>query len=138
MGEEAALGGKRVLVLGGETALGRALTIGLATAGADIVIASLRNNTDTEFSINSALNELWAMQRQGLALAIDATDDAQVRAAVARAERELGRLDGAAVVANDDIAPNVLHRALSERPVLVFSEDAEAEESLADALGSFS
>ncbi|MGB2695204.1 MAG: SDR family NAD(P)-dependent oxidoreductase [Dehalococcoidia bacterium] len=137
MGEEAALGGKRVLVLGGETALGRALTIGLAAAGADIVIASLKNNTDAKFAINSALNELWAMQRHGLALAIDATDDAQVREAVARAERELGRLDGAAVVANDDIAPNALHRALNERPVLVFSEDGEADEALADALGSF-
>lgn len=129
---EADLGGKRVLVLGGETTLGRALVVGLARAGAAVAIASLVKDTDAEFAINSALNELWAMQRQGLALAIDASDEGQVRDAVARAERELGRLDGAAVVSDQDAAPNALRRALAERPVLVFSQDGEVEQALAD------
>ena len=87
------LRGKRVLVVGGETALGRAVVIGLAEAGVDVAIVSLSPDTKAEFAINSALNELWALQRKGLALAIDATDGEQVRGAVERADQELGRLD---------------------------------------------
>ena len=78
--------GKRVLVIGGETAVGRALAVGLAEAGADVAIASLSKDTKAEFAVNSALNELWAIGRRGVALAIDASDAAQVRGAVARAD----------------------------------------------------
>ena len=55
------LRGKRVFVVGGETALGRAVVIGLAEAGADVAIVSLSPDTKAEFAINSALNELWAL-----------------------------------------------------------------------------
>ena len=90
--------GRRVLVIGGETTVGRAIVIGLAEAGADVAIASLTADTKAEFAINSALNELWALGRQGIALAIDSSDAEQVRAAVTRAEAELGPLDLALVV----------------------------------------
>ena len=73
-------------MIGGETAVGRALAVGLAEAGADVAIASLSKDTKAEFAINSALNELWAIGRRGVALAIDASDAAQVREAVARAD----------------------------------------------------
>ena len=127
------LHGKRVLVVGGETALGRALAVGLAEAGADVAIASLSPDTKAEFAVNSALNELWALGRQGLALAIDATDAAQVRDAVGRAERELGRLDLATAVAPDEgagLALSALRSALAERPMVVLAPDADAAGAL--------
>ena len=99
---EGELTGKRVLVVGGETALGRAVLIGLAEAGADIAIGSLTQDTKAEFAINSALNELWALGRKGIALPIDASDAAHVRRAVEQAERELGTID--LVVAVGDVA----------------------------------
>ncbi|MCH8025507.1 MAG: SDR family NAD(P)-dependent oxidoreductase [Chloroflexi bacterium] len=125
------LRGKRVLVVGGETALGRAVVIGLAEAGADVAIVSLTSETKAEFAINSALNELWALQRQGLALAIDAADAEQVRAAVERADRELGRLELAAVVSGvGTVAVEALKAAMAERGVVVLSPEVDASEAL--------
>ena len=121
------LQGKRVLVVGGETALGRAVVIGLAEAGADVAIVSLSPDTNAEFAINSALNELWALQRKGLALAIDATDAEQVRDAVARADRELGRLD--LVIA---VGEGAAVGALGERRVVELAVNADADEVLHD------
>ena len=63
---EGALAGKRVFVVGGETALGRAVLIGLAEAGADIAIASLTAAPKAEFAINTPLNALWAPGRRGV------------------------------------------------------------------------
>ncbi len=125
------LRGKRVLVVGGETALGRAVVIGLAEAGADVAIVSLSLDTKAEFAINSALNELWALQRKGLALAIDAADAGQVRDAVARADRELGRLDLAAVVSGaGTVAIEALETAMTERSVVALSPEADANEAM--------
>ncbi len=125
------LAGKRVLVVGGETALGRAVVIGLAEAGADVAIVSLSSDTNAEFAINSALNELWALQRKGLALAIDATDAEQVRDAVERADRELGRLDVAVVVAGvGTVAADALEAAMADRNVVALSPEADASAAL--------
>jgi NAD(P)-dependent dehydrogenase (short-subunit alcohol dehydrogenase family) len=125
------LAGKRALVLGGETAVGRAVAVGLAEAGAEVAIVAATATTEAEFAVNSALNELWALDRQGLALAIDASDPAQVRAAVERAERELGRLDLAAVVAEGAaVAIDALCGALDGRPVAVVPAAASAEEAV--------
>jgi NAD(P)-dependent dehydrogenase (short-subunit alcohol dehydrogenase family) len=128
----AGLPGNRVLVLGGETALGRALVIGLAEGGADVAIASLSPTTDAEFAVNSALNELWAMGREGLALPIDASDPGQLRNAVERAERDLGRLDAAALVAADQgaVAVEALRDALPGREVVVIDPDTEPAEGM--------
>ncbi len=121
--------GKRVLVVGGETALGRAIAIGLAEAGADVAVASLAK--DTEFAINSALNEVWAIGRRGVALAIDARNAVELREAVARAEAELGPLDAAIVVGE---VP-ALHDAMGERTVIDMPEDIEPERALRDVIG---
>ncbi len=131
MGSEIDLHGKRILVIGGETALGRTLVVALAEAGADVAIASLSADARDEFAINSALNELWAMDRQGIALSIDAANGADVRQAVQRAERELGRLDLAAVVAPEEeaVALGALREALAEREVLVLAPETHAAEA---------
>ncbi len=126
------LSGKRVLVVGGESALGRALTIGLAEGGADVAIASLTQAKDADFAVNSALNELWAMGRQGLGLIIDASDFGEMHAATLRAERELGRIDLAAVVAEgaDGVALEALGEALGGRPVVEIAPDGDAGDAL--------
>ncbi len=121
---EGDVAGKTVLVLGGETALGRAVLIGLAEAGADIAIGSLTTDTKAEFAINSALNELWALGRKGIALPIDASDAEQVRSAVEQAERELGEID--LVVAVGDVAD----QALAGRETIELARDADPGEAL--------
>jgi NAD(P)-dependent dehydrogenase (short-subunit alcohol dehydrogenase family) len=128
----AELSGRRVLVLGAETAVGRAVAVALAEAGAEVAIVAATATTEAEFAVNSALNELWALDRRGLALAIDASDAAQVRGAVERAERELGRLDGAAVVAREGgaVAVDALREALGGRPVVVVEAGASAEDAV--------
>jgi 2-deoxy-D-gluconate 3-dehydrogenase len=87
------LSGKAALVVGGSTALGRAIGVALAEAGADVAFTSLNVDRQEEVAANSAVNEVWALGRKGFATAIDATDPAQVEAAVRRAVDELGRLD---------------------------------------------
>ncbi len=110
-----------MLVIGGETALERALAVGLAEADGDVAIGSLSDDTKAELAINSALNELWALGRRGIALAIDSSDAAQVRDAVARAEAEVGEID-AVVVVGDTAAKE----ALDDRKVIVVTADADA------------
>ena len=128
---DADLHGKRILVVGGETMLGRTVVIGLAEAGADVAIVSLSPDTKAEFAINSALNELWALRRRGLVLAIDATDAEQLRDAVERADRELGRLDLAVVVAGvGTVAVEALETAMAERSVVALSPEVDVSEGL--------
>ena len=122
------LRGKRVFVVGGETMLGRAVLIGLAEAGADIAIASLTADTKAEFAINSALNELWALGRKGIALPIDASDPEQVRSALERAERELGAID--LVVA----AGAAAGEALDGRESIELTAEADPDEALANVV----
>jgi len=87
------LSGKVALVVGGATALGRAIGVALAEAGADVAFTTLTANRQEEVAANSAVNEVWALGRKGFAMAIDATDVAQVEVAVRRTVDELGRLD---------------------------------------------
>lgn len=90
---ELQLTGKVALVIGGGTAVGRAIAVGLAEAGADVAIASTTASRQEEVAINSAANEVWALGRKSFAASIDATDAAPVQALVDRTVRELGRLD---------------------------------------------
>jgi len=87
------LSGKVALVIGGATALGRAIGVALAEAGADVAFTSRTVGREEEVAVNSAVNEVWALGRRGFAAPIDVTDAAQVEAAVRRAADELGRLD---------------------------------------------
>jgi NAD(P)-dependent dehydrogenase (short-subunit alcohol dehydrogenase family) len=87
------LSGKLALVIGGATALGRAIGVALAEAGADVAFTSLSVNRQEEVAANSAVNEVWALGRKGFAAAIDVTDAAQVESVVRRTVDELGRLD---------------------------------------------
>jgi len=92
-GKEFELTGKVALVVGGATALGRAMAVALAEAGADVAVTSCTQDKQEEVAVNSAVNEVWALGRKGFAAAIDVTDSAQVEAVVQRVVGELGSLD---------------------------------------------
>jgi 2-deoxy-D-gluconate 3-dehydrogenase len=90
---EFALTGKTALVVGGATALGQALVVALAEAGADVAVTTCTTDKDEEAAANSAVNEAHALGRKGFAASLDVTDVAQVSAVVQRTVDELGRLD---------------------------------------------
>ncbi len=99
------LDGQKALVLGGAGAVGRAIATALAEAGAAVSVASLTKARDEEFALNSVANEIWALDRKGAPLAIDAADPAQVRDAVHAAAEAMG---GLTVLVNNTDRP--LHK----------------------------
>jgi 3-oxoacyl-[acyl-carrier protein] reductase len=84
------LSGRCVLVTGGSRGIGRAVSLRLAEAGADVAIGYLSNAE--EAGIVARL--VRERGRKALALAMAVTDRAAVSAAIARAEGELGPLRG--------------------------------------------
>ena len=125
--------GKCILLIGGETAVGRAIAIGLAEAGADVAIASLTAATQAEFAINSALNEVWAIGRKGVAIVMDSSEDVQLNDALARAESQMGTLDAVVAIAGDIDAAR-LRAALPDCNVLAVDPEADAQAALAQVI----
>ncbi len=82
------LGGRVALVTGGNGGIGRGIALGLAQAGAEIVIAARNEAKSAE-----VVEELRQVGRRGVAVACDVQDRSQIEAAVQTAEREFGRLD---------------------------------------------
>ena len=80
------LKGKRALVTGGSKGIGKAIARALLLEGADVALLARHEQT-----LLDAVSEL-AMQTGGdvIAVVADTTDDAQVRAAVATAVKQLG------------------------------------------------
>jgi enoyl-[acyl-carrier protein] reductase III len=84
-----ALDGKRALVTGATRGLGRAIAIALANAGAAVALNYRRD----EVSAAAALDEVRASSPNSILVRADLEDEAQARAMVADAARELGGLD---------------------------------------------
>jgi len=80
--------GRRVLVTGASSGLGRHFALTLARAGADVVLAARRLE-----ACEAAAAEARASGVRAAAVALDVTDAASVKAAAEAAERALGGLD---------------------------------------------
>jgi len=78
------LDGKRILVLGGGQGMGESTSMLLAAAGARVAVADLE--------VERA--ERVATAVDGVPIVVDVTDDEALVGAIARAETELGPLDG--------------------------------------------
>ena len=92
------LDGKVALVTGGSKGLGRAIALGLAEAGADVVVASRKPE-----ACEVVAAEVRALGRRALAVGCHVGDWAQCAALVGQAVDELGGLD--VLVNNAGIAP---------------------------------
>ena len=86
--KEFGLEGKKALVTGGSTGIGRAIALVLAEAGADVAVAAR-----TVKNVEAAAAEIRGLVKRGIAIQCDVSDSEQVNAMVARATDELGQVD---------------------------------------------
>lgn len=86
--EKLNLEGKTVVITGGGTGLGREMTLAMARAGADLVIASRRIGPIEE--VAQAARDLG---RRAVAVSTDVTDTGQVVALMERSLAEYGKVD---------------------------------------------
>lgn len=81
------------LIAGAGQPLGRTLALALAQLGAAVVLASTTRATQEVFAVNSAANELWALERRHLVLTMDYQEPASIAAALQQALSRFGRFD---------------------------------------------
>ena len=84
------LEGRRALITGGDSGIGRAVAIAFAREGADVLIAHL---PDEEDDAQETLKWITEAGRKGVAVPGDIQDESHCAALVARAVEELGGLD---------------------------------------------
>src|SRR5689334_1829750 len=101
------LNGKTALVTGAARGLGRAISLSLAHAGADVALGLLSSTRD-----GGLVKEIQAMGRRALALQMDMSKMDQIFSAVETAVSGFGRLD--VLVNNAGIAPENLAENVRE------------------------
>lgn len=99
------LDGKRVLVLGAESGIGRAIASALAGAGADVALVATTTDAEAAFAVQRLARRLAAPGRRVLGQAIDATNEAALRVMTRQVSKELGGLDALVVCA--DLPPTL-------------------------------
>jgi len=82
------LEGKRALVFGGTSGLGKAITIGFAEAGADVVAVGRRAE-----EVHRTALEIKATGRRTVEMTGDVTVRTQIQAVIDRMLKEMGRID---------------------------------------------
>src|SRR5216117_2066142 len=82
------LSGRTAVVIGGTTGIGRALTLGLAQAGADVVPTSRRKD-----AVDEAAALVEAAGRRTLRVTSDVADHASIAALLAAALEHFGKVD---------------------------------------------
>jgi len=87
------LSGKRVLVLGAETEIGRAVVTAVAEAGASVAAVAATSDAEVAFVVQRLARRLSSGRRKVIAQAIDATNEAAVRVMVRQVSKELGGLN---------------------------------------------
>ncbi len=84
------LEGRRALITGADSGIGRAVALAFAREGADVVIAHLPEEQE---DADETLRAVKAADRRAVAVAGDLTDPAHCRELVERTVRELGGID---------------------------------------------
>jgi 3-oxoacyl-[acyl-carrier protein] reductase len=106
-----ALNGKVALVTGARQGLGRAISLGLAKAGADLLIA---DRVIEDGKLAAVAKEIEALGRRAVTSGGDISVEADVEAMVKKATSELGKVDilvnNAGVTAQDRFADMPLRR----------------------------
>jgi NAD(P)-dependent dehydrogenase (short-subunit alcohol dehydrogenase family) len=87
------LSGKHALVTGATGPMQRALTVGLAEAGADVSLTTSTAEMAEEVQANSILNECWSIGRRGEAVTVALADEAALETAVAGLEERIAPID---------------------------------------------
>lgn len=82
------MAGKVVIVTGGSRGLGKAMSLGLAAAGADVVVASRKRE-----NCQAVVDAIVQQGGNGLAVAAHTGDTAQLDALIEEAYRVFGRVD---------------------------------------------
>ncbi len=82
------LEGKVAIVTGGSRGLGKAMALGLADAGADVVVASR-----TQADLDVVADEIKAKGKKSLAIAMDAGDAASIKSMADKVVEEFGKID---------------------------------------------
>jgi NAD(P)-dependent dehydrogenase (short-subunit alcohol dehydrogenase family) len=85
---ELSLLGRTAIVTGAGRGIGRAISLVLAEAGADVVVAAR-----TTAEIESVANEVRAMGRQALAIPTDVSQSSSINAMVEETVRQYGKVD---------------------------------------------
>jgi NAD(P)-dependent dehydrogenase (short-subunit alcohol dehydrogenase family) len=96
------LTGKRVLILGAETDIGRAVTSAVAEAGASVAAVAATSDAEAAFAVQRLARRLSSGERKVIAQAIDATNEAAVRVMVRQVSKDLGGLDSVLVFTEPD------------------------------------
>lgn len=89
------LDNKVVFITGASRGIGRAIALAAARAGAHIVVAAKTTEPHPKLpgTIHSVADEVRALGRQALPLALDVRDEIQVQDAFAAVQKTFGRLD---------------------------------------------
>ena len=103
------LSGKRALVTGGSSGLGRATAISLATAGADVAVLA-RGSAD----LQETVEQISAQGVRASAVAVDLADAGAVEAAVRQVRGELGGVDVLVNAAGTDVPGPVAELDVTE------------------------
>ena len=82
------LKGKVAVVTGGSRGFGKAIALGLAGAGADVVVASR-----TQADLEKVADEIRAKGQRALAIATDTTNQDSIKNLAAKSMGEFGKID---------------------------------------------
>src|SRR5512135_1206962 len=88
MFEKFDLSGKTAIVTGGSGGIGRAMAVGLAQHGADVVVSSR-----TQAALEPVAEEIRKLGRKSLAIAADVTDENAINSLVEKTLKEFPRID---------------------------------------------
>lgn len=107
------LDGRTAIITGGSGGIGRACAVAFAKAGANIVIASLPPE-----SIPPVVQEIESIGVKGLGLAVDVSDEAQVKSLADQTLAKFGRIDTLINVAGGSYSRNPHMPAFNRAPLL--------------------